>query len=210
VALQPKKKDSMNKRSIAALAVIACAGFAPAAQAGNAGDLVVRARAVRLDAANKDTIAITDVGINDKTIPEIDFSYYVTPAIAFELVLTYPQKQDVSSSAHGGKIGTLKHLPPTLTAQYHFDLGGFKPYVGAGINYTRFSNVDLPAGFTVDRNSFGPALQLGLDIALAPRWSLNVDVKKVRIRTDLSANGTNLGTIQVDPTLWGVGVGYTF
>ncbi len=43
---------------------------------------------------------------------------------------------------NGAKIGTLKHLPPTLLAQYHFtNLGAFKPYVGAGINYTRFSSV---------------------------------------------------------------------
>jgi outer membrane protein len=201
----------MKKRWIAvATASLAIAGLAPLAQAQVAGDILVRARAVRLDAANKDTIAITDVAINDKTIPEVDISYFFTPSFALELILTYPQKQDVSSSAHGGKIGTLKHLPPTLSAQYHFNLGSVRPYVGAGINYTRFSSVNLPAGFSVDKNSFGASFQAGVDFELAPRWVLNFDVKKVRIRTDLSSNGSNLGTIKVDPTLIGVGVGYKF
>ncbi len=38
-----------------------------------------------------------------------------------------------------------KHLPPTLTAQYHFDLANKKvhPFVGAGINYTHFFDEDI-------------------------------------------------------------------
>ncbi len=75
--------------------------------------------------------------MNDKVIPELDISYYFTPNFAAELILTYPQKHDVRSD--GTKIGTLKHLPPTLLAQYHFtNFGAFKPYVGAGINYSTF------------------------------------------------------------------------
>lgn len=190
---------------------LAVAALAPVAMAQAAGDFVARARAVYLDAANKDSIAITDVSINSKWIPEVDFTYYVTPNFAAELVLTYPQKQDVSSTAHGGKIGTLKHLPPTLTAQYHFTgLGAIKPYLGAGLNYTRFSSVNLPAGFTIEKNSVGVALQAGVDYALDKTWSLNFDVKKVQIRTDLSSGGSNLGTIKVDPILVGAGVGYKF
>lgn len=190
---------------------LAVAALAPVAMAQSAGDIVVRARAVYLDAANKDSIAITDVSINSKWLPEVDFTYYVTPNFAAELILTYPQKQDVSSTLHGGKIGTLKHLPPTLTAQYHVTgLGAIKPYVGAGVNYTRFSNVNLPTGFTIEKNSFGLAFQAGVDYAIDKQWSLNLDVKKAQIRTDLSSAGTNLGTIKVDPTLIGVGVGYKF
>jgi len=161
--------------------------------------------------AGLDTIAITDVTVNSKTFPEVDFTYFFSPNLAAELILTYPQKHDVSSSAHGGRIGSLKHLPPTLTLQYHFATGqAFKPYVGAGLNYTRFSSVNLPAGFSIDKNSFGLALQAGMDFAIDKQWSLNLDLKKVAIRTDLSANGANLGTIKVDPTLFSVGVGYKF
>ena len=59
-------------------------------------------------------------------------------------------------------IGSFKHLPPTLTAQYHFtNLNGFKPYLGAGVNYTRFSSVNLPAGVDIDRDSFLIEIQGG-------------------------------------------------
>ena len=198
----------MKKLSLALLA-LAAAAVAPAVNAQAAGDLVARARLVYIDPANKDDIAGLDVTVNSKVIPEVDFTYYVTSNIAAELILTYPQKHDVK--ANGTKVGTLKHLPPTLTAQYHFTgMGAFKPYLGAGVNYTRFMSVDLPTGLEVEKNSFGLALQAGMDFALDKKLSLNVDIKKVQIRTDLSAGGTNLGTIKVDPVLFGVGVGYKF
>ncbi|CAD5374202.1 Outer membrane protein W precursor [Rubrivivax sp. A210] len=193
------------------LVALALAAVAPAAYSQAAGDIVARVRAINLDPADKDTIAITDVTVNSKVIPEVDFTYYFSPNLAAELVLTIPQKHDVRSTAHGGKIGTLKHLPPTLSAQYHFaKMGAFKPYLGAGLNFTFFSDVDLPAGFTIDKSSVGLALGAGFDVALGGAWSLNVDIKKVQIRTDLMLNGTSLGTIKVDPILFGVGVGYKF
>lgn len=200
----------MKKIALAALAAAAAATLAPvAAQAQAAGDIVMRARIVNLNPADKDTIALGAVTVNSKTFPEVDFTYFFSPNLAAELILTYPQKHDVRLD--GANIGSLKHLPPTLTLQYHFGAGsGFKPYVGAGLNYTRFSSVNLPAGLSIDKNSFGLALQAGVDFAIDSRWSLNLDVKRVAIRTDLSSGGTNLGTIKVDPTLFAVGVGYKF
>jgi len=204
-----KNTSALTRLALAAVAAASLA--APVASQAAEGPWLVRARAVYLDAANKDSIDITDVSINNKWLPEVDFTYFFTPNIAAELILTYPQKQDVSSTAHGGKIGTLKHLPPVLSVQYHFiPEGKVRPYVGAGINYTRFSSVDLPSGFTVDKNSFGPAFQAGVDIELTKGIFLNFDVKKTYIRTDLKSNGASLGTIKVDPVLWGVGVGYRF
>ena len=91
-----------------------------------------------------------------------------------------------------------------------------KPYLGAGVNYTRFSSVKLPQGtalgaLTIDKNSVGLALQAGVDYALDGKWSLNLDVKKVQIRTDLKSGAAGkLGKIKVDPLLIGVGLGYKF
>lgn len=199
------------KKNILAVSAAAVALMAavPAVQAQESPWLV-RARAVHIDPANKDNVT-GDLTLNDKTIPEVDISYFFSPNLAAELILTYPQKHDLSSAALGGPLGTLKHLPPTLSLQYHFtDLGAFKPYVGAGLNYTRFSNVKLAAGLDVERNSVGFALQAGVDYALDKNWSLNFDVKKVQIETDVKQNGTKLGTLKVDPVLIGVGVGYRF
>ncbi len=195
----------------AALLTLSTLAAAPAMAQSTEGPWLVRVRAVNIDPANKDDIAVTDVSVNSKVIPEVDISYFFTPNIAAELILTYPQKHDVSSNLHGGKIGTLKHLPPTLTAQYHFIPDGkFRPYVGAGINYTHFSNVDLPSPFSIDKDSFGLALQAGIDIEIGKNLYLNLDIKKVQIRTDLKAAGEKLGTIKVDPVLVGVGIGWRF
>jgi outer membrane protein len=184
------------------------ASGAALAQDFQAGSVLVRARAVHLDSANKDSTGL-GLSINNKTLPEVDFSYFFSKNIAAELVLTVPQKQTVSSN--GTPIGTLRHLPPSLTVQYHFDVAGFKPYVGAGVNYTRFSSVHLLGGAAdVKRNSFGPALQVGVDIPLGKQLYLNVDVKKVFIKTDVSAAGVKVGEFKVDPLLVGVGLGWRF
>jgi len=203
----------MMKKLCFALAAVATLTAAPAASAQVAGDLMVRGRVVNIDTANQDSIAITDISVSNKTIPEVDITYFLSPNLAAELILTYPQKHNVSSSVHGGQIGTLKQLPPTLSLQYHFTdlgLGAFKPYVGAGLNYTRFSSVNLPTGFSIDKNSFGLSLQAGVDYMIDKNWSVNLDIKKVTMRTELSLNGAGLGTIKVDPLLVGVGVGYKF
>lgn len=204
-----KNQTALSRLIAAALAV---AALAPVAAQAAEGPFQVRVRAVNVEPANKDDVSITDVSLNSKVIPEVDFTYFVTPNIAAELILTIPQKHDVSSSAHAGKIGTLRHLPPTLTAQYHFlPTGQIRPYVGAGINYTNITEVRLPLGLNVDRGSFGLAFQAGVDIQVAPKVFVNIDVKKVNIQTNLRASdGTDLGKIKVDPTLVGVGVGYRF
>ena len=198
------------KKTLLAIAAVSAfsSGAAVAQNADAAGPFMVRVRAVHLDSRNHDTTGL-GLSINNKWIPELDVSYFFTPNFAAELILTYPQKHDLRSN--GDKIGSLKHLPPTLLAQYHFTgMGAFKPYLGAGVNYTRFSNVRLPAGVSIDKNSWGGALQVGFDYALDKNWSLNFDVKKVYIGTDVSAGGSKLGTLKVDPVLIGVGVGYRF
>jgi outer membrane protein len=189
-------------------AIIAGSSMLPCAVQAQETPWLVRLRAVNLDSANKDSTGL-GLSINNKVIPELDVSYFFTPQWAAELVLTYPQEQKLSS--FGTQIGTLKHLPPTLTAQYHFTgLGGIVPYVGAGVNYTHFSALSLPAGVDIKRNSYGLAAQIGADIPLTTNLSLNIDVKKVQIRTDVSAGGATLGTFKIDPLLVGMGLGWRF
>lgn len=199
----------MKKQTIAAVVLAACSVTAAMAQASGEGPWVLRARAVHLDMANKDGTGL-GLSVNDKTIPEVDVSYFLSPNIAAELVLTVPQKQTVYSG--GTSIGTFKHLPPTLLLQYHFTgLNGYKPYVGAGINYTRITSVNLLNGTAgLENDSWGGALQAGLDISLDRNWSLNFDVKKVYIRSDVFVGGLNQGTLKLDPVFVGVGLGYRF
>lgn len=193
------------------LAALALTMAAPAAlaQSADTGNWLVRARAVHIDSANKDGTGL-GLTINNKTIPEVDISYFVSPNIAVELILTYPQKQKVSLG--GNQIGTFKHLPPTLTAQYHFaGISGFRPYVGAGLNYTNISAVSILGGAVgLKHNSFGLAAQVGADMPLGGGWLFNVDVKKVQIATNVYLSSADKGKFKVDPTLVGLGIGKRF
>jgi outer membrane protein len=176
---------------------------------------LVRVRAVHIDPADKSdpvggTGASDRLHVSSKWIPEVDISYFLTPNWAAELVLTYPQKHDVTLD--GQRIGTFKHVPPTLLAQYHFLPGAqFDPYVGAGINYTLISKVDLLNGAgRLEHDSIGAALQAGVDFRIDGKWSVNLDVKKVQIRSDVDINGVRASQVRIDPVLLGVGVGYRF
>jgi len=195
-----------------ATTALAAACLAPV-YAQDSGNWLVRARALNLDSANKDNTGL-DLSVNNKVFPEVDISYFLSPNLALELVLTYPQKHDIR--AGGTKIGTLKHLPPTLSLQYHFPMGSFRPYVGAGLNYTNFSKVDFDPAIdtllqpSIEHSSVGLALGAGVDFAVGGGWLLNVDVKKVQIRTDVSSFGSKAGTFKVDPVLFSLGVGKRF
>ena len=139
-----------------AVAAVALATSAGAFAQQKEGPWMMRIRAVNLDMDNKSSAgegALTNalpantIAASDKTIPEVDFTYFFTKNIAAELILTYPQKHTVNVNALAlGNVGSFKHLPPTLSLQYHFTgLQGFKPYVGAGVNYTKISSVDIVA-----------------------------------------------------------------
>jgi outer membrane protein len=197
------------------------------AKADEEGNWEVRVRAIYLDPANKsDAIPALDVPkdaihINSKTLPEIDFEYFFTPHVSSELVLTYPQKQTVTveSSALGGPtvIGTFKHLPPILTLKYNFLPDGvFRPYVGAGVNFTMLSDVRLavptapPMALELSRTSVGPAVQGGFDYVLADHWVANLDVKWAMLRANVKYDSATIAQVRVDPALFAVGLGYRF
>lgn len=188
---------------VVAASLVAGNAFAQAKE----GPWMVRVRAVNLISSNTDSTGL-NLSVNNKTIPELDISYFFSKNVAVELILTVPQEHTLS--AGGTSIGTLKHLPPTLLAQYHFPMNGYKPYVGAGVNFTRFSDVNLDLNADVDRNSYGAALQVGVDIPLSGNMYLNFDVKKVYIGTDVSVSGVKQGTFKIDPVLAGVGIGWRF
>ena len=199
----------------AVLATLSLTGVAMGSAVAQESPWLVRVRAVHLDTADKSDpvggVGASDrLTVSDKTIPEFDVSYFFTPNLAAELVLTYPQKHDVYLD--GTNIGTFKHLPPSLLLQYHFTPDApLKPYVGAGINYTTLSKVRLLNGqASLEHDSVGLVLQAGLDYAIDRQWSLNFDVKKAQIRSDVMIGGAKASRVKVDPLMIGVGVGYRF
>jgi outer membrane protein len=157
-----------------------------------------------------------DVSISTSIVPELDITYFFTPNLAVELVLgVTPHKvKGAGTLAGAGPIGDAWLLPPTLMLQYHFTgLGAFKPYVGAGVNYTVFFNEKEKGGFTgFDlKNTAGVALQAGVDIMLNRNWGINFDVKKLWLEPKVSVNnGLITGKVKIDPWLIGAGVTYRF
>ena len=215
------------RKTVLALALAALA--APAlAQNAAPGPWLVRVRAVNLNMDNKSepgSGALTPALLpgdalqaSNKTIPEADITYFFTKHLAAELILTVPQKHNVKIAtgplAEG--IGSFKHLPPTLTLQWHFlPDAAIRPYVGAGINYTKISGVNLfstkvPATLTLDSSSTGAALQAGFDVPFGRNMVFNVDVKKLYISTDVKVAGAKVSALDLNPLAVGVGIGWRF
>lgn len=204
---------------IAAICVAIHAAMAEPADAKEAGSLLMRLRAIHM---HSDTNGTTDaIGgsaeVDPDTVPELDFSYFFTDNIAVELILgTTRHSVRVNNTSIGNvELGKVSMLPPVVTLQYHFwPKQQFSPYLGAGVNYTIFYNEDKSSAISSIeyKDSFGWALQAGLDIALPDPWYFNIDVKKVFLSTDIKVNGgaINARNVDLDPWVFGIGVGYRF
>lgn len=196
----------MKKQAWMTMTVIAATLIAGAAQAA-AGDNLVRGRIISVQPASSSS-PVVGVSVANQATLEVDVTHFLTNNIALELIAA-TTKHDVS--LNNSKLGTVGVLPPTLTAQYHFAPDAtFRPYVGAGLNYTRFYSVNLGTGLDVGKNSFGGALQIGADYQINKDLFINVDVKKIFMKTDVTANGAYLTTLKIDPIVIGLGVGMKF
>ena len=157
--------------------------------------------------------SLSSLDVKDQWTGEFDSTYFFTRNFAVEGSITWA-KQDVT--LNGTNIGALKMMPVTFTAQWHFtDLGPWKPYLGGGFNYTYFYETDLGnnAGASVKRDSWGGALQAGLDYQIERNWYINFDVKYLWINNDVRLNNVNSGrssSLDINPWLFGIGGRYRF
>ncbi|MGZ3773324.1 MAG: OmpW/AlkL family protein [Pseudobdellovibrionaceae bacterium] len=151
---------------------------------------------------------VSGVEAKSVSIPELDFSYFFKPNWSAELILG-TSRHDVSLNGTG--LGKVSLLPPTLTAKYHFEMGaGLTPYVGVGLNHTLFYDVSLSSNLSVSTNSTGLAFQVGADYQIGENLYVNLDIKKVYIKTDVASNGSYLTTLDINPMVYGLGVGMKF
>lgn len=192
----------------AKLLTIALASLAASLPTFAASPWSVRIAAAYLETVDKSTNGAVPVEVADKLIPEFDVTYAFTPHWAAELVLTVPQEHVVHSG--GTRLGSFKHLPPTLLAKYTFNPeDAFRFYVGAGVNFTLIFDDDLGA-LKLDNYSVGPAGQVGFDYVINERWAINADVKRAVIRTDVKLGGTRLTEARLDPWIYSLGLRYAF
>ncbi|HEY6941185.1 OmpW/AlkL family protein [Dokdonella sp.] len=143
----------------------------------------------------------------------VTLEYAMTPNLGVEVLAAWPFEHDVK--LNGAKAATVKQLPPTVSLQWHFMPDAkVSPFVGLGVNYTRFFSIDETGpldGKNLDLgDSWGLAAHAGIDVALAPRWSLTVDARWIDIDTDAKVDGAKVGSVAIDPLVYGVAVGYRF
>ena len=177
------------------------------------------------DGGSVNGVANSGLKTSDQVVPELDISYFFTKNIAAEVILGVTKHHVTGTgSIDGLDVGKAWLLPPTLTLQYHFtEFGAFKPYVGAGVNYTWFfsqtaGNVTNGAGLRVTdshlHDSFAPVVQFGFDYMIDKHWGWNVDVKKIWLRPDwdgtLASGAAITGQVKLDPWLIGTGITYKF
>ncbi|MFW2851666.1 OmpW/AlkL family protein [Sphingomonas sp. TX0543] len=196
-----------------------------------AGDVLVRLRAITV-MPNEKSSGITPafpnerVAVGNAVMPEIDLTYMATDHIGFELIASTTKHNVSGTGGATGAIGKLASswvLPPTLTAQYHFDpKGAVRPYVGAGINYSIFWNssasdeLQAAVGTTKVRmsDSFGWAAQVGVDVDISRKMFVNLDVKYIDMHTNARLDTTAIGRqsvhADINPLVFGAGVGVRF
>jgi outer membrane protein len=216
-----------SKLPIAAAIAALLTATAPA-QALDQGDWIARVGVTHVspDASSSPNLVDVDSG----TSLGFNFTYMMSNNIGIELLAALPFEHDIEGAgpfAGAGKLAETKHLPPTLSVQYHFKpKAKFRPYVGVGLNYTTFFDEESTptldnalggAGSTTDVNlddSWGLAAQLGADFDLNDDWFANVDVRYIDISTDATLNNsvggiTNID-VDIDPWVITFALGKTF
>lgn len=188
------------------------------ALAYGAGDFFTRIGVAKVspksDNGNLDTaLGSLDVDVEDDTGFAFTLGYRFTDKLGVELLAAQPFKHDIR--LNGDNIASTKHLPPTLTLQF-YPLGGtdarVQPYIGAGVNYTRFSDEETDIdGVSLDLDdSWGAAGQLGVDLLISEHWSLNAAAWYLDIDSDAEVAGSSAGEVEIDPVVVMAGVGFRF
>ena len=148
------------------------------------------------------------VEVGDNVRPTITGEYFVADNVGIELIAALPFKHDIDIKGLG-EVGSTKHLPPTLSVQYHFRAvdAKVKPFVGAGVNYTWFFSEDTTGALAGNDlrlgNSWGLAAHAGIDFAISPKSAIRVDVRWIDIDSEVKLNKAKIGTVNIDPLVYG-------
>lgn len=151
-----------------------------------------------------------EVDIDSDTGPTFNLAYFLTPNLAIDVLGGLPFEHDIRLG--GSKIGSTKQLPPIVSLQYHFaPEARLRPFIGIGVNYTYFYDEKLDNGADLElSDSWGAAFQVGLDFALDDNWTVGGDVRYAKIDTDVKVGGVKVGSVDVDPTVYSLNLGYRF
>ena len=210
----------MKKLLLAGLALCLITPLAQAESALDKGDVLLRAGPALID-PESDGLQVTGLGtISADSAVGLAFNveYMFARNFGVELLASLPFTHDLQLD--GAKIGETKHLPPTLSINYHLPLGAFVPYVGVGVNWTIFYDEKLDSSLDsvlLLDDSIGLAGQIGLDWILGNNLVINANVRYISIETDAVVGGAlagggaaALGTVKINPWVYGLNIGYKF
>jgi outer membrane protein len=197
----------MRAASTALLACLACS--AGAASALETGDVIVRAGVAQVSPSVSDHTGL-DLSVSKDTELGLTATYMVSPVIGFQLLGASPFSHDIKVG--GVKHATTRQLPPTLTLQWYPAVSAtVHPYVGAGVNYTRFFSTKNDLGVDLKlSDSVGLALEAGVDVNVTDKVLVNLAVWKINISSDVKINDVKQGSVDIDPLAAMIGVGYRF
>lgn len=155
-------------------------------------------------------LSVGDISVNSHFDPSVSVGYFFSPNWALDVLLALPFEHEFS--INGTKAGSTAQLPPTLTLQYHFLPGAkVQPYVGVGANLTLFMDEQLRSGNELKLDpSVGLAAQVGVDIPLNANWRVGLDARYIDIDSKASVDGVDVGTVEVDPYVLSINLGYRF
>ncbi|MEQ5802764.1 OmpW family outer membrane protein [Halomonas sp. H10-9-1] len=208
-----------------ALSPLIAAGVAAAALTAStqafaygAGDFFTRVGVAKVapksDNGKLDTgLGVLETDVQDDSAFAFTLGYRFTDKVGVELLAAEPFDHDIE--LNGANLASTEHLPPTLTLQY-YPLGGtdayVQPYVGVGVNYTRFSDEEtkIPGVSLELDDSWGAAGQLGVDLLIDDHWALNGAVWYMDIDTDAKVGGADAGKVEIDPVVVMGGISYRF
>ena len=201
-----------------------------AASAYDKGDILVKFGAASVSPESSsdgiDQSPGAYVSADDEVQLGVSGTYMVSDKLGLELLAATPFNHDLKGKGDlsGADIGSIKHLPPTLSAQYYFmgSKSKFKPYVGAGVNYTIF--FDEEVGSSLDSlyddleldDSVGLSAQVGFDYQFNKKWILNASAMYIDIDTTATLSSDDPSTpdmtvdYDLDPMVYRLNVGFTF
>ena len=200
------------RRTLLVAATAAVVVFSSAANAYEKGDWLVRVGVGNVDPKSSNGLVAS---VDSGTALVFNGTYFFTPNLGFEILAATPFSHDIKLASDGTKVGETKHLPPTFSLQYHFvPDGGFRPYVGAGLNYTLFFDEETTgplsgSSLSLD-DSVGLAAQLGADFDITDSMYLNFDVRWIDINTDAELDGAALEEVEIDPLVYSLTLGWRF
>ena len=209
----------MNPLRIALAAVLALTATPALAQSAGSWTVGIGAHNVAPKSDNG-TLTATPLGnltmdVGSNVRPTITGEYFLKDNLGIEVLAALPFQHDIGV-AGVGKVGSTRHLPPTVSLQYHFGQGRVKPFVGVGLNYTKFFSTKSEgaiAGANLDlSDSWGLAAHVGVDFKVGEKGAIRLDYRKVDIDTRVKLNGANLGTkntVNIDPSVYGIAYVFT-